>query len=187
MAARMRTAAQLLKSRMPGSARRLIARHYKRIYSLLRHLCRNDADAWDLTMDTYIRAFESVHTLEDRSRLRPWLTSIAVNLFRHHYRREQVRKKWVDVSTELAEDYGDWRLNPEQELIVAEQNKALYQALNELPVILSQVLRLAVMDGRPLEEVALVEQTPVGTIKSRLNRAKEVLRRRLTGRKEIGR
>jgi RNA polymerase sigma-70 factor (ECF subfamily) len=175
----------MLKDRAPGAARRMIVRYYESIYAFLCHLCRNSANARDYTHDTYLKAWESIDTLEDGARLRQWLFQIAANVYRHHRRREKVRGKYVDISTEVAEGYEDRRPNPEQELIVAERNGALYESLGELPELLREVLRQVFLEGLQIEEVAVIECAPVGTIKSRLNRAKTSLRRKLMRRKEV--
>jgi RNA polymerase sigma-70 factor (ECF subfamily) len=149
--------------------------HLNALYNFAMYLTRNPPEAEDLVQETYLRAFRFSHRFEPGTHLRAWLFQILRNTFLTFYR---LRER----ESAVAEDgVPDWEVPmfhdaPEETGRVLEVHTDLERALHRLPEEFRTVLLLAEVEGLPLEEVARVMRCPVGTVKSRIFRAKERLR-----------
>ena len=149
--------------------------HLDALFNLAVYLTRNRSQASDLVQETYLRAFRFSHRFEPGTHLRAWLFQILRNTFLTFYRlreREPVASQdgVPDWETPMFHDA------PEQTSGVMDAHTDLERALRRLPEDFRTVLLLAEVEGMPLEEVARVMDCPVGTVKSRIFRAKERLR-----------
>jgi RNA polymerase sigma-70 factor (ECF subfamily) len=162
--------------------------HLDAAYNLARWLAGNTTDAEDVVQDAYLRAFKAFDTLAGED-IRPWLLAIVRNVA---YRWLSVRKRSANViSIEGAlarRDDGDARvmeLASEQpsaeDVLVGRAEQALVRAaLAELPPAFREVIVLRELEGLAYREIASVTETPIGTVMSRLARARDQLRDRLT-------
>lgn len=152
--------------------------HLDALYNFALYLTRKPAEADDLVQETYLRAFRFSYRFQPGTHLRAWLFQILRNTFFTFYR---IR----DRETAVAEDgVPDWDAPmfhdaPDENSLVTETHTDLERAMRRLPEEFRTVLLLAEVEGLPLEEVARVMACPVGTVKSRIFRAKERLRRLL--------
>ena len=150
-------------------------KHLDALYNFALYLARNPPDAEDLVQETYLRAFRFSHRFEPGTHLRAWLFQILRNTFLTFYR---LRGR----ETAVAEDgVPDWDVPmfhdaPEESARVSDAHTDLERAMRRLPEEFRTVLLLAEVEGLPLEDVARVMACPVGTVKSRIFRAKERLR-----------
>jgi RNA polymerase sigma-70 factor (ECF subfamily) len=150
-------------------------RHLDALYNFALYLSRSPSDADDLVQETYLRAFRFSHRFEPGTHLRAWLFQILRNTFLTFYR---VRGR----ETAVAEDgIPDWDVPmfheaPEESSRIADAHTDLERAMRRLPEEFRTVLLLAEVEGLPLEDVARIMACPVGTVKSRIFRAKERLR-----------
>jgi len=155
--------------------RRQALEHLDALYNFAVYLTRKPAEAEDLVQETYLRALRFSHRFEPGTHLRAWLFQILRNTFLTFYR---LRER----ESPMAEDgVSDWDAPmfhdaPEDDPGVLEAHTDLERALRRLPEEFRTVLLLAEIEGMPLEEVAQVMSCPVGTVKSRIFRAKERLR-----------
>ena len=149
--------------------------HLDALYNFALYLTRKPAEADDLVQETYLRAFRFSHRFQPGTHLRAWLFQILRNTFFTFYR---IR----DRETAVAEDgVPDWDVPmfhdaPDDDSRATETHTDLERAMRRLPEEFRTVLLLAEVEGLPLEEVARVMSCPVGTVKSRIFRAKERLR-----------
>ncbi len=149
--------------------------HLDALYNFAMYLTRKPSEAEDLVQETYLRALRFSHRFERGTHLRAWLFQILRNTFLTFYR---VRER----ESPLAEDgVPDWDAPmfheaPDDDQGALEAHTDLERALRRLPEEFRTVLLLAEVEGMPLEEVAHVMGCPVGTVKSRIFRAKERLR-----------
>lgn len=149
--------------------------HLDALYNFAMYLTRKPSEAEDLVQETYLRALRFSHRFERGTHLRAWLFQILRNTFLTFYR---VRER----ESPLAEDgVPDWDAPmfheaPDNDQGALEAHTDLERALRRLPEEFRTVLLLAEVEGMPLEEVAHVMGCPVGTVKSRIFRAKERLR-----------
>ena len=150
--------------------------HLNALYSFGLYLTRRPPDAEDLVQETYLRAFRFAHRFTPGTHLRAWLFQILRNTFLTFYRRASrelaiLDKDWPDG----AED--GWALEAPPIPVGAAHD--LGRALAELSEEFRSVLLLADLEEFALGEIAEIMDIPVGTVKSRLFRARRLLRRRL--------
>ncbi|MBI2207813.1 MAG: sigma-70 family RNA polymerase sigma factor [Candidatus Rokubacteria bacterium] len=149
--------------------------HLDALYNFAMYLTRKPPEADDLVQETYLRAFRFSHRFQPGTHLRAWLFQIMRNTFLTFYR---LRER----ETAIAEDgVPDWDVPmfhdaPDEDSRAMEAHTDLERAMRRLPEEFRTVLLLAEVEGMPLEEVARVMACPVGTVKSRIFRAKERLR-----------
>jgi RNA polymerase sigma-70 factor, ECF subfamily len=160
---------------LPGSRRRiqtLVEQHYVQLYRYAFRLTGSASDAEDLTQDAFCQAQVKFSQLRDSNRAKPWLFSILRNTYLHRLRdaRRQptVSLEYVgDLSERLAEPLPT--IDPLQ----------LQQVLNELPEDFRTPLILFYFDDFSYRDIAEQMEVPIGTVMSRLARAKAHLRARL--------
>lgn len=155
----------------------LIRTHTARLTSFLRRRVGNPQDVEDLVQDTLLEAVRCLDQFQGQSRPETWLFGIALNLTRNYYKRARLRDIYVDVDTEeVASDAGD---NP---LEIAEQRQRMSRVervLPDLPEESRQLLHFVVVDDLSYEEVAQQLSIPIGTVRSRISRARSYLKRQI--------
>jgi RNA polymerase sigma-70 factor, ECF subfamily len=149
--------------------------HLDALFNLAVYLSRNRAEAADLVQETYLRAFRFSHRFEPGTHLRAWLFQILRNTFLTFYRQRE-REPLATGNGSPDWDTPMFHDAPDPSGAVMEVHTDLERALRRLPEDFRTVLLLAEVEGMPLEEVARVMECPVGTVKSRIFRAKERLR-----------
>ena len=149
--------------------------HIDALYNFAMYLSKRPPDADDLVQETYLRAFRFAHRFEPGTHLRAWLFQILRNTFLTFYR---VRERESPVAEDGVPEWDVPRFHhaPDNDGTAMEAHTDLERAMRHLPEEFRTVLLLAEVEGLPLEEVARVMACPVGTVKSRIFRAKERLR-----------
>jgi RNA polymerase sigma-70 factor (ECF subfamily) len=150
--------------------------HLDALYGFALRLSKRPAVADDLVQETYLRAFRFAHRFEPGTHLKAWLFQILRNTFLTFYRREAHRELLSDQQAgEEPEDEGKSQDTPEDVATAVD----LERALGHLPEEFRSTLILSDVEGFPLAEIAIIMDIPVGTVKSRIFRARRLLRRRL--------
>jgi len=154
-----------------------------RMYSAARRMTRNTPDADDLVQETFTRAYSCFHQFQQGTNLHAWLRRILINTFISTSRKSQRELQWR-CSTEIE----DWRLAKAQAVTSAGLKSAEAEALERLPdpglkAALQQLredfratVYLADVEGFTCREIACITGVPVGTVMSRLHRARGRLR-----------
>ena len=156
---------------MPGSpqtVQRLVDEHYVALYRYAYRLSGSSADAEDLTQETFCKAQLNFAQLRDPARAKPWLFSILRNAYLHRVRAE---KQQACVSLEGVGDLAE----PLPESLPDIDPEQLQQALNELPEVFRTPIILFYFDDFGYREIAEQMDLPIGTVMSRLARAKAYL------------
>jgi RNA polymerase sigma-70 factor (ECF subfamily) len=160
------------------------------IYGLLFRLTENSEEARDLTQETFLRAFQSIGRFRGEADLRTWIYRIAINQARNRWRWWRRRRRDSTVSLDATQGQTNQPLmatlvetseNPEQQTLAHEREVALRAALQKLGVSYRETVILRDIDGFSYEEIAATLGINVGTVKSRLARGRQELRRRLEG------
>jgi RNA polymerase sigma-70 factor (ECF subfamily) len=164
------------------------------LFAAAMRLCRNPADAQDLVQDSLVRAYAAWDRFEHGSNCRAWLLRILTNSYINGYRRGRSHKKFAarpgDEPVELL--YGSERYHtaadPEGAMTAPTLGDEVTRALAELPEEYRLVVVLADLEGMSYKEIATAVGCPVGTVMSRLFRARRQLEGRLAAyaRKEYG-
>lgn len=167
----------------------LVVRHSADIYALLFRLTENPEEAADLTQETFLRALKAIKNFRGEADLKTWLFRIAVNESRNCFRWWTRRRREKTVSldaplmseteTTLSDTISSGAENPEQEILRRERASALREALQSLPEIFREAVVCCDIEGLSYEQIAATLSINVGTVKSRIARGREELRRRL--------
>ena len=150
----------------------LVERWYPPVWMYLRRVAGGDEAARDVAQDVWLRALRGIGRLRDGSKLRPWLFGIARRALMDRLRQQYATRGDSDVDVE-ALPAGAFSDDSRDEMTAMEDELA------RLPVIEREVLTLFYLREMSLAEVAEVLDLPVGTVKSRLFRARQLLRRGL--------
>jgi len=161
--------------------------HLDALYRTALRLSRNPQDAEDLVQEAYLNAFRALDRFEEGTNLRAWLFRILNNAFISQYRRRKRRpSSSLDDVTEyyLYDHMAEGGVapqpeNPEREVLTRIGDDAVLQALEELPVEFRQVELLADVEGFSYREIADILGIPIGTVMSRLYRARRRLQKLL--------
>jgi RNA polymerase sigma-70 factor, ECF subfamily len=150
--------------------RLLVERYQRPLFAMIRNLLTNPADCEDIAQEAFLAAYVHLGSYDDaESRFSTWLFTIARNrCFNEAKRRKPVALDTVEPAVASG--------HPADGLIAGEVADALDRALDSLPFEQRSAFVLAEIQDLPLEEVARIEAAPLGTVKSRISRAKEKLR-----------
>jgi len=161
---------------------RLVTDHQRMVFQLALHLLGDRQEALDLSQEVFLRVFRTLKQFRGQSTLRTWIYRIVVNQasnrqrwWRRRHRSEQVSLDDLPVTRR---ELPDARLSslPDRVLQQRETSERVWQALNRLPFDQRAVIVLREIDGLSYEEIATSLDVAVGTVKSRLARAREGLR-----------
>lgn len=156
--------------------REQLEHHRRRLYRLAYSWCHDGALAEDLVQDTLIRAMERAGQLRDPERLPAWLAAILVNCWRDYLRRLKPTDDIADMEESL---YAEDDRTPEREAECSQIVSRVRREIEALPLGQRQVLTLVDLEEFSYAEVAEVLEIPVGTVMSRLCRARQALKVRL--------
>jgi RNA polymerase sigma-70 factor (ECF subfamily) len=154
----------------------LVRRHRGQIYSLIRMLAGGDADAEDLTQEAFVRAYLAIARFQQKSSFRTWLTRIAINVVHTHLAARQ--RGHQPVSLEVATDGEQWEafvVKSDMETTLS-RRQAISRALAMLPEEYRIAVTLKDVQGFEYHEIAEVLDIPIGTVESRVFRARRRLR-----------
>ena len=153
------------------------------LYSAAMRLTHNPQDAEDLVQDTFTKAYTSFHQYQDGTNLKAWMYRILTNTFINSYRKKQREPLQSD-----ADGVEDWQLvraeahtsrglrSAETEALDHLPDSDVKKALQELPSDFRMAVYLADVEGFAYKEIAEIMDTPIGTVMSRLNRGRSMLR-----------
>jgi RNA polymerase sigma-70 factor (ECF subfamily) len=161
-----------------------VQEHATRTYRLAYRLTGNPHDAEDLTQETFVRVFRSLDAYRPVC-LAAWIHRITVNLFLDTARRRA--RLYFDTLGDEAGRLSDPRANPEELFEVKNFDFDIQQALDSLPPDFRVAVVLSDIEGYSYEEIAAIVGTKVGTVGSRIYRARAHLRRALAHRAPVPR
>jgi len=164
---------------------RLILKYRERLYSVIYNMTANREDAADLAQDAFIKAFQSINRFQGQSTFFTWLYRIAVNSTVTHLRKNRLRTffslekiaeegKSSEVIAALIDQSG-----AERGAFVKELQEKLNEALQKLSINHRTVVTLFEIDGLSHAEIAEIMNCSVGTVRSRLHYAKQLLQAEL--------
>jgi RNA polymerase sigma-70 factor (ECF subfamily) len=162
----------------------LVAEHQRMVMQLAVNLLGDRDEALDLCQEVFLRVFRTIHRFRGHSSLRTWIYRIAVNQARNRHRFWQRRRRANQVSLDAhVATHGDslsgTDAGPDRVLAQKELAERLHAALDHLPFDQRTAIVLREIDGLSYEEIAYSLGVAVGTVKSRLTRARQALRAEL--------
>ncbi len=176
-----------------GAFTAMMRRHNRLLYRTARAILRDDADAEDALQEAYLKAYSKIATFSGESRLSTWLVRIVVNEALGRLRQRKRDQTVVpfapihDRPSESEEDRMPGRPEdtPENMAFRAQMRKLIERRVDELPVAFRTVFILREVEELTVEETALALQIPSGTVRTRLFRARSLLRESLTREMEL--
>lgn len=187
---------QLLESARRGNTEAfetLVRMHQERVYALIRRQVRDEGLAADLTQEVFLSAWRKIESYDGRAKFTTWLHRVAMNAVISHHRHTTAEKRGGASSPisfsadEVVEPGADFRRGrsvadqPDHHAEVSELHGHVLAAIDELEPEFSQAVMLRDVEGKSYEEIAEVLDVSVGTVRSRIHRARAKLRARLSG------
>lgn len=156
--------------------------HIDALYNFAYHLTYNEDDANDLVQETYMKAYRFAHSYDAGTNAKAWLFKILKNAFINEYRKKSKRPTQVDYEDIVR--YHDKEegkkgvdtLDMRQEVFQEMLGDEITRAINALPVDFKTVILLCDIEGFTYEEIAKIIDIPIGTVRSRLHRARNMLK-----------
>lgn len=162
----------------------LVLKYQQKVGSLIGRYIRDSSEVLDVTQEAFLKAYRALPGFRGESAFYTWLYRIAINTVKNYMVAQGRRPPGEDVDAEVAEqmDMGA-RLRenatPERELLTAEIAQTVQQALDDLPDDLRTAIVLRELEGLSYEEIAVAMECPIGTVRSRIFRAREAIDKRL--------
>ncbi len=162
----------------------LVRKYQHRIGAVVGRYISDHAECQDVVQDAFIRAYRALPAFRGEAQFYTWLYRIAVNTAKNHLVAQKRRPPTADIGAEEAEHFaGAGRLHdhdtPEHQLLRQEIEQVVTETVAQLPEELRQAITLREVDGLSYEDIALRMQCPVGTVRSRIFRAREAIDVRL--------
>jgi RNA polymerase sigma-70 factor (ECF subfamily) len=164
---------------------RLVGLYQDRLYNSLLRVVGSADDTGDIVQDAFVQAYVKLDTFRGSSAFYTWLYRIAFNLAMSHARRERHVVSLDGMKASWGSEPLDGQPTPEVNIERREQVEMVHAALAELSVEYRTILVLREIDGCRYDEIAQILEMPVGTVRSRLFRARLALRDRLTPRLHV--
>ena len=158
----------------------LVLKYQQRVINLISRFVKNYADALDVSQETFIKAYKALPNFRGESAFYTWLYRIAVNTAKNHLtvQSRKITKSDYDIA-EIEQIEGNMTLTeqttPENLLIKDELQETILNTIENLPEDLKSAIMLREIEGLSYEEIAAVMECPVGTVRSRIFRARETI------------
>jgi RNA polymerase sigma-70 factor (ECF subfamily) len=166
---------------------RLVSAYQDRLFNSLLRVLGSSDDAADIVQDAFVQAFTKLNTFRGGSAFYTWLYRIAFNLAMSHARRGRKTASLDGMKSVAGEEPLDGRPTVESGMVQQERAELVHAALAQLSMDYRQILVLREIDGCRYDEIAEILDLPVGTVRSRLFRARMEMRDLLTPRLHIER
>ena len=162
----------------------LVLKYQSRVINLVSRFVRNPSDAMDVTQEAFLKAYRALPKFRGESAFYTWLYRIAVNTAKNFLATQARRPLESDQDiSEVEQNEGDNALKdhdtPEHLLLTEEIQATVIAAIEQLPEDLRTAIMLREIEGLSYEEIAVVMECPIGTVRSRIFRAREAIDREL--------
>ncbi len=162
----------------------LVKKYQHKIISLILRYVSDHAEAMDVAQEAFIKAYNALGRFRGDSAFYTWMYRIAINTAKNHLVAQGRRPPLSDVDASEAEQFGlDSRLketdSPEHELLREEIQQTIHDAIEALPDDLKTAITLRELEGMSYEDIAQAMDCPIGTVRSRIFRAREAIDERL--------
>lgn len=174
----------------PGKAvfAELIRRYQSHVEKILYHLAPDWSDRADLAQEVWIRVYRNIRRLQEPAKFRGWLSRIVTNLFYDELRKRKRINNSISLDAPRNVDDGEmeWEIptdgpGPAEDLATREFYDQLREAIADLPEVFRTTIVLREIEGMAYEEIAEITGVSLGTVKSRIARARQRLQSQLQG------
>ena len=158
--------------------------HIDALHTFAFHLTYNEADANDLVQETYMKAYRFIDKYQQGTNAKAWLFKILKNAYINEYRKKSKRPKKVDFEEIVSYHDGDndtmtGYFDLREEMFDNMMGDEVTTAINMIPVEFRTVILLCDIEGFTYEEISKIINVPIGTVRSRLFRARNLLKEKL--------
>ena len=151
----------------------LVNKYYPRVYATLFSFTKSKEDSEDLSQQTFIKVWQQLDSFRGDSAFFTWVYRIAINLAKNFVDSSGYKKQKINTSIEQAEiDISSFE-DIESAVIHKQSLKEIKNFINTLPESLKTAFTLREVEGRSYEDISLITDTPIGTVRSRIFRARE--------------
>jgi RNA polymerase sigma-70 factor (ECF subfamily) len=162
----------------------LVAKYQHKVANLISRYVKNHSDVPDIAQEAFIKAYRALPNFRGDSAFYTWLYRIAVNCAKNHMVASGRKPPGSDVEIEDAEIYdsGDAlreNASPEKLLLTKEIKDVVFNTIEQLPDDLRTAINLRELEGLSYEEIATIMDCPVGTVRSRIFRAREAVDKKI--------
>ncbi len=167
----------------------LMEKYQKQVFNIAYGMLSDYEDASDAAQEVFIKIYKSIASFKGESSFTTWMYRICSNVCNDILRKRQ--RRGVSVSLD-SDDENDSAMQlpsesatPEEQLELNERQKAVREAINALPAEYKEIIVYSDMQQLSYDEIAAILKCPKGTVKSRLNRARTALRKKLLSKREL--
>ncbi len=162
----------------------LVLKYQHRLIKLISRYIRDSAEVYDVAQESFLKAYRALPNFRGDSAFYTWLYRIAINTAKNHLVSQSRRPPDSDVDSSEAEQFdGESDLKeyatPERMLLKEEIERTVIDAIEQLPPDLRTAITLRELEGMSYEEIAQTMDCPIGTVRSRIFRAREAINKRL--------
>lgn len=170
----------------------LVREYESRVINAAYGMLSDKEDAYDAAQEVFIRVYKSIDSFKGQSSLTTWIYRITVNICNDILRKRQRSAKTISITQDENEgentqvlEIADSAPTPEEAAEQSEAQKALMAAIADLSTDYKNVIMLCDLQGMSYDETSKILKIPTGTVKSRLNRARNALRKKLMEKREL--
>lgn len=179
--------AELVKRAKAGDGKAydaLILLYKDAVYGVVYRMVHNKQEAEDLTQEAFIKAYNSINSFNENYAFSTWLFKIATNNCIDFFRKRKLKTHSMDQTIrykddEIKQEYADTDRMADKELLADEKTKLIKQAIDALPEKYKTAIELRHHQEKSYDEIAQLLNLPLGTVKARIFRAREMLKKSL--------
>jgi RNA polymerase sigma-70 factor (ECF subfamily) len=166
---------------------KLLNKYRNSVYNLVYRMVRDIEEAEDLTQEAFIKAFNSLAQFNEDYAFSTWLYKIATNNCIDFFRKRKLQTLSLDKpiqykDSEIHQEIPDPELNPEKSILASERSSIIREAIETLPEKYYTAIVLRHTEEKSYEEISEILRLPIGTVKARIFRAREMLNKALKDR-----
>ncbi len=163
----------------------LVMKYQLRLSKLVSRFLRNQSDVPDVVQEAFIKAYRALPNFRGESAFYTWIYRIAINTAKNHLVSMSRKSSPGSIDIQDAEDYGasEWLKeysSPEREALASELETTVHRSMSDLPPDLREAITLREIEGLSYEEIAQIMDCPIGTVRSRIFRAREAIDEKLS-------
>lgn len=162
----------------------LVTKYQHKVANLVSRYIKNQSDVPDVVQEAFIKAYRALPNFRGESAFYTWLYRIAVNCAKNHLVAGNRKPPGSDIEIEDAEIYDEGdalreNASPEKLLLTQEIKKIIFSTIEQLPEDLRTAINLRELEGLSYEEIAIIMECPVGTVRSRIFRARDAVDKKI--------
>ena len=164
---------QKAKEGNEGAFNFLMNKYYPRVYASLFSFTKSKEDSEDLAQQTFVKVWQQIQSFRGDSAFFTWVYRIAINLAKNYVASSGYKKQKVNSSIDQLEIDISSNENIESMLIHSQSIDDIKDFINTMPEALKTAFTLRESEGKSYEEISIITETPIGTVRSRIFRARE--------------